>query len=92
MLRRLLHERRALLGWPVPHDSHVRSVSTMMSDKTYSVGIVGATGAVGEEILSVLEKRRFPCSKVKLLASEKSAGREVSSPVYGPQQPFSTPS
>lgn len=48
-----------------------------------SVGIVGATGAVGEEILKVLEQRNFPCSSIKLFASEKSAGRIVESSVYG---------
>ncbi len=48
-----------------------------------SVGIVGATGAVGEEILKVLEKRNFPCSSIKLFASEKSAGKIVESSVYG---------
>ena len=68
---------------PHPRLTQVRTASTMMADKTYSVGIVGATGAVGEEILSVMEKRRFPCSAVKLFASEKSAGRVVSSPVFG---------
>ena len=48
-----------------------------------SVGIVGATGAVGEEILGVMEKRNFPASAVKLFASEKSAGKVVKSPIYG---------
>lgn len=63
--------------------SSVRSNSLMMAGKTYKVGIVGATGAVGEELLSVMEKRSFPCSVVKLFASEKSAGKSVDSPVYG---------
>lgn len=61
----------------------VRTASTMSAGKTFSVGIVGATGAVGEEILGVLEKRNFPCSAVKLYASEKSAGKTVDSSVYG---------
>lgn len=49
----------------------------------YSVGIIGATGAVGEEILGVMEKRSFPASSIKLFASEKSAGKVVHSAVYG---------
>lgn len=55
----------------------------MMADKTYSVGIVGATGAVGEEILGVMENRNFPVSALKLFASEKSAGKKVETKLYG---------
>ena len=44
--------------------------------KKYRIGIVGATGAVGQEIIRLLEAREFPVSEVRLLASEKSAGRE----------------
>src|ERR1043165_2036456 len=39
-----------------------------------AVYIVGATGAVGREILDVLHKRRFPCRQIRLLASARSAG------------------
>ena len=47
----------------------------MMSEsKTYDVAIVGATGAVGETLLEVLEERDFPVGKLYLLASERSAG------------------
>ena len=45
--------------------------------KKYRIGIVGATGAVGQEIIKLMEKRDFPASEVRLLASAKSAGREV---------------
>ncbi|MCH5285563.1 MAG: aspartate-semialdehyde dehydrogenase, partial [Akkermansiaceae bacterium] len=41
------------------------------------VAIVGATGAVGVEILSCLETRAFPLSSLKLLASRRSAGKQV---------------
>lgn len=53
--------------------------------------VVGATGAVGEEILSVMEKRNFPCSTIKLFASEKSSGKSVESSLYGSLllEPFS---
>jgi aspartate-semialdehyde dehydrogenase len=42
-----------------------------------NVAIVGATGAVGVEILSCLETRQFPCKSLKLLASARSAGKKV---------------
>ena len=38
------------------------------------VAIVGATGAVGETLLEVLEERNFPVDNLYLLASERSAG------------------
>ncbi|HEB52252.1 MAG TPA: aspartate-semialdehyde dehydrogenase [bacterium] len=41
------------------------------------VAIVGATGAVGHEFLRVLEERAFPLRSLKLLASERSAGRRL---------------
>jgi len=41
------------------------------------VAIVGATGAVGAEMLSILEQRSFPCAEVRLLASARSAGKSV---------------
>lgn len=45
--------------------------------KTPRVAIVGATGAVGVEILSCLETRKFPLASLKLLASKRSAGKQV---------------
>ena len=45
--------------------------------KTYDVAVVGATGAVGETMLSILAERNFPVGKVYALASERSAGKEV---------------
>lgn len=45
--------------------------------KEYNVAIVGATGAVGEEMRRVLEQRDFPVASLKLLASERSAGRRL---------------
>lgn len=42
--------------------------------KTYNVAIVGATGAVGEVLLELLESRNFPVNNLYLLASERSAG------------------
>jgi aspartate-semialdehyde dehydrogenase len=47
------------------------------------VGIVGATGAVGEEILGVMDTRNFPASSVTLFGSQRSAGRKVPSFNFG---------
>ena len=48
-----------------------------MSSKKLKVAVVGATGAVGEAMLSILAERKFPASEVIALASERSAGTEV---------------
>ncbi len=45
--------------------------------KQYKVAVVGATGAVGEVMLSILAEREFPASDVVALASERSAGTKV---------------
>lgn len=42
--------------------------------KEYRIAVVGATGAVGVEMLRVMERRNFPVSQLKLLASPRSAG------------------
>jgi len=44
----------------------------------YRVAVVGATGAVGREMLKTLAERKFPVSEVAALASARSAGQEVS--------------
>jgi aspartate-semialdehyde dehydrogenase len=43
----------------------------------YRVAIVGATGAVGTELIALLEERQFPVSNLKLLASPRSAGKTL---------------
>jgi len=48
-----------------------------MAGKTYKVAVVGVTGAVGQEILRVLERRKFPVGELVPLASERSAGLET---------------
>lgn len=45
--------------------------------KKYNVGILGATGAVGMEMLKVLEERNFPVNELRLLASPRSVGKIV---------------
>lgn len=49
----------------------------MSNQKLYSVAVVGATGAVGEQIIRLLEERNFPIGELKLLASARSAGKKV---------------
>ncbi len=46
-----------------------------MKKKKYNVAVVGATGAVGEQMREVLEEREFPVGELRLLASERSAGQ-----------------
>ena len=45
--------------------------------KQWSVAILGATGAVGREMLRVLEQRDFPVGQLRLLASPRSAGQQL---------------
>ena len=45
--------------------------------KTYDIAVVGATGAVGETMLSILEERDFPVGKVYALASSRSVGKRI---------------
>lgn len=44
---------------------------------SFDIAIVGATGAVGQEFLTVLAERKFPIRSLKLLASARSAGKQV---------------
>ena len=45
--------------------------------KTYNVAVLGATGAVGREMLKVLEERNFPVGELRLLASARSVGKKI---------------
>jgi aspartate-semialdehyde dehydrogenase len=45
--------------------------------KKYNVAVVGVTGAVGQEMLKMLELRKFPVASVKCLASSRSAGKKA---------------
>jgi len=45
--------------------------------KKYNIVVVGATGAVGTEILHVLSERKFPVGSLKLCATARSAGKEI---------------
>ncbi|HXC62527.1 MAG TPA: aspartate-semialdehyde dehydrogenase [Nitrospiria bacterium] len=52
----------------------------------YNVAVVGATGAVGREMVEVLEERKFPVGQLHLFASERSAGEMI--PFQGVDHPI----
>ena len=45
--------------------------------KKFNTAIVGATGAVGQEFLKLIEERNFPFGELKMLASSRSAGKKI---------------
>ena len=45
--------------------------------KTYTVAVLGATGAVGQEMMNILEERNFPVGQLIPLASKRSAGKTL---------------
>lgn len=45
--------------------------------RTFNVAVVGATGAVGNEMIKTLEQRNFPVKTLRLLASERSLGKDL---------------
>ena len=51
--------------------------ATIPNDKRYTVAIAGATGVVGGTVRAILEERGFPVGELRLLASERSAGRRL---------------
>ena len=48
-----------------------------MANNSFTVGIVGATGAVGQELLRLLLERNFPMTRLRLFASARSAGKVI---------------
>ena len=48
-----------------------------MKMERYNVAVVGATGAVGNEMVAILQERNFPVGKLKLLASTRGAGKKM---------------
>ncbi|MFH1026026.1 MAG: aspartate-semialdehyde dehydrogenase [Nitrospirota bacterium] len=49
----------------------------MLKKKKYVTAVVGATGAVGNEMIATLEQRNFPVEKLRLFASERSEGKTL---------------
>ncbi|MBI2343618.1 MAG: aspartate-semialdehyde dehydrogenase [Deltaproteobacteria bacterium] len=52
-------------------------MSTLQKKPAYVVAVVGATGAVGSEMIHLLEERKFPVERLVPLASDRSMGRQV---------------
>jgi len=50
----------------------------MAQKKNYTVAIAGATGAVGSEMIKILQERNFPVDSVRMLASKRSVGKRLS--------------
>jgi len=48
-----------------------------MTDKKFNIAVAGATGAVGNQMISCLEERNFPIKSIKFLASSRSVGRKL---------------
>ena len=52
-------------------------MSEPSSNKRYNVAVVGATGVVGQQLLRILQTRRFPLKNLRLLASKRSVGKTI---------------
>ncbi|HKC19044.1 MAG TPA: aspartate-semialdehyde dehydrogenase, partial [Candidatus Dormibacteraeota bacterium] len=50
----------------------------MPTPKRLNVAVVGATGLVGSEMLKILVQRQFPVDSVRVFASERSVGKQIS--------------
>ncbi|KAE9607508.1 hypothetical protein Lal_00026900 [Lupinus albus] len=68
---------RALPTSPKPKPKPTFSVRMSLQETGPSISVVGVTGAVGQEFLSVLSDRDFPYRSIKMLASKRSAGRRL---------------
>ena len=61
-----------------PSPSALQRPGTKLPRRPLRVAVLGATGAVGQELLALLEERRFPVAELLPLASPRSAGQELS--------------
>ena len=57
--------------------THIRKEEMSNQPRSFKVAVVGATGAVGEVMLSILAERKFPVGEIVALASKRSAGGDV---------------
>jgi aspartate-semialdehyde dehydrogenase len=68
--------------------AHFLSKLLTLMSRTYHLAIVGATGAVGTELIRLLEQRDFPVASLKLFASTRSNGKTLT--FHGEQIPVET--
>src|SRR3954469_25932265 len=65
----------------IPNAAHLSfipsTISFTVSNNSYRVGIVGATGAVGQELIALLQAHAFPLAELRPLASARSAGKSI---------------
>jgi aspartate-semialdehyde dehydrogenase len=61
----------------VHYSRHLKESAMLQKKEKYVVAVVGATGAVGTEMIATLQQRQFPVGKLRLFASEKSEGRSL---------------
>ena len=65
----------------IPSAAHLSfilcTISFTVSNNSYRVGIVGATGAVGQELIALLQAHAFPLAELRPMASVRSAGRSI---------------
>jgi hypothetical protein len=66
-----------------PMSTSSLNMMSSSSSSSYTVAIVGATGAVGKEIRACLEKSSFPTSQLRIFGSARSAGSTIQSDKYG---------
>jgi aspartate-semialdehyde dehydrogenase len=59
------------------HPIFIRRELSMSNQKLFNVAVVGATGAVGEQMIRLLAERNFPVGELRLLSSGRSAGKRV---------------
>jgi aspartate-semialdehyde dehydrogenase len=64
-------------SWDIKTIMVVEGETAMSERKGYRVAVVGATGAVGQQMIQTLESRDFPVSELLLLSSSRSAGTKV---------------
>ncbi|XP_027340558.1 uncharacterized protein LOC113853988 [Abrus precatorius] len=62
---------------PKPRSFWPAQIRMSLREDAPSIAVVGVTGAVGQEFLSVLSDRDFPYRSIKMLASKRSAGRRI---------------
>ncbi|KAI4373870.1 hypothetical protein MLD38_011935 [Melastoma candidum] len=63
---------------PSPRHSPSARIRASLQESRPAIAVVGVTGAVGQEFLRVLSDRDFPFRSIKMLASNRSAGRSIS--------------